>query len=140
MPLDTYTNLKATIADTLARDDLTSQIDDFINLVEARHKREIRFRSMLHRAQSTVDGRYLGLPAVFLEMQTLRLLTDPVTVLAEVNLQEMNRLRQTATGIPAHFTIHEEIEFDRAPDSSYSAEMIYYAELTPLSASNETNG
>ena len=29
MPLDTYTNLKATIADTLARDDLTSQIDDF---------------------------------------------------------------------------------------------------------------
>ncbi len=64
MPLDTYTNLKATIADTLARDDLTSQIDDFINLVEARHKREIRFRSMLHRAQSTVDGRYLGLSDV----------------------------------------------------------------------------
>ena len=35
MALDSYTNLKTAIANFLARDDLTSEIDDFIDLTEA---------------------------------------------------------------------------------------------------------
>lgn len=139
MALDTYDGLKAVIADTLDRDDLTSQIDDFIDLAETRHKREIRIREMLSRSAITVDDRQISLPTGFLEMKTLRLLTDPVTVLEEVNLYEMNRIRTETTDKPAFFTVHAEIEFDVTPAESYSGEIIFYKDLTPLDSNNPSN-
>lgn len=140
MALDTYENLKTEIAETLDRDDLTDQIDSFIDLAEARHEREIRIRDMIRRSQATASERYLALPSGFLQMQTLRLLTDPVTVMTELNLHEMNRQRIETTGKPKLYTVHNEIEFDRAPDDSYTAEMIYYGALTALSDANTSNG
>jgi hypothetical protein len=139
MALDTYAGLKAEIADHLDRDDLTTQIDSFIDLAEARHKREIRFRSMQNRVQASINDRYAALPTDFLGMQTLRLLTSPITVLSEVSLHEMNRLRRESSGTPQFFTVHEEIEFDRPPGLALTAEMIYYAELSPLSDLVTTN-
>ena len=46
MALDTYANLKTSIANFLARDDLTSEIDDFIDLTEADFNRRLRIRDM----------------------------------------------------------------------------------------------
>ena len=46
MALDTYANLKTAIADFLNRDDLTSSIDDFIDLAEAQMNREVRHWDM----------------------------------------------------------------------------------------------
>ena len=40
MPLSNYTELQASIADTLNRDDLTNQIPDFIRLAEAQLGRD----------------------------------------------------------------------------------------------------
>lgn len=139
MPLTNYTELKDEIADHLDRDDLTAKVDTFIDLAEARHAREIRIREMLKRSQTTIDERFEALPSGFLEMQSMRLLTDPVTVLSEVSLHEMTRLRQETTGKPEYFTVYSEIEFDRVPDSLYTAEMVYYARLTALSDANPTN-
>jgi hypothetical protein len=139
MSLDTYSNLKATIANFLDRDDLTAYVDDFIDLAEARHKREIIVREMISRSQASLSGRYMALPTRFVKMKTLRLLTTPVTVLTELNLHEMNRERDETTGKPLFFTVHEEVEFDVTPDSAYTAEMIYYASFSPLSDSNTSN-
>ena len=91
MALDNYTNLKTAIADHLDRSDLTSSIDDFIDIAEARFKREIRIQEMLTRESIVVDDRYVDLPIGFLEAKTVRLLTNPVTVLEEVNPHEMMR-------------------------------------------------
>jgi hypothetical protein len=140
MALDTYANLKTAIIDHLDRDDLVSHVDDFIDLAEARHKREILVREMLARAQSSVAGMFTSLPTRFIKMKTLRLLTTPLTVLTELNLHEMNRERATGTGKPMFYTIHEEIEFDITPDDTYTAEMIYYASFLPLSDLNTSNG
>lgn len=140
MSLSTYSGLKTAIADHLDRDDLTSQIDDFIDIAEARHRREIRIREMIQRATATASARYLALPARYVQMDSLRLLTDPVTVLTEINVHEMNRQRLESTGKPKFFTVHEEIEFDRTPDDSYTAEMLYYAHFQALSGSNTSNG
>lgn len=140
MSLDTYANLKTAIGNFLDRDDLTSNIDDFIDLAEARHKREILIREMIKRSQATTSGRFLALPNRFVKMKTLRLLTTPVTVLEEVNLYEMNRERESGTGKPTFFTVHEEIEFDTTPDDSYTAEIIFYASFVPLDDTNTTNG
>jgi hypothetical protein len=139
MSLDTYTNLKAEIADWLDRDDLTSRIDTFIDLAEAKHAREIRVRAMLKRAQATTSGKYMALPAGYRAMKILRLLTSPVTVLEQCNETELTRRAQDAQGKPEVFAIHEEIEFNRTPDDAYQAEMIYYCKLTGLSDNNATN-
>ena len=48
MALGTYSDLKTAVANHLARDDLTSVIDDFIDLAEARLSRELISRSQRH--------------------------------------------------------------------------------------------
>lgn len=139
MALDTFANLKSAIADELDRDDLTSQIPQFITLAEARHKRDIRIKEMINRSSITVDSRQISLPTGILETISFRLLTNPVTVLRYVDYHEMNRVRQETSGQPQYFTLANEIEFDVTPDSSYSGEIIYYKEETPLSDSNTSN-
>jgi hypothetical protein len=139
MPLDNYTNLKAEIANYLDRPDLSSEIDMFIDLAEVKHKRTVRIRELVKRAQaSTSTGtRYLALPTGFLEMRTMRLIAPVERMLRFVNEHEMNRLISSASGVPEYFTVHEEIEFERASDSVYTAEMIYYAAVDPLSDDSE---
>jgi hypothetical protein len=48
MALDTYSNLKTSIANYLNRSDLTSYLGDFITLTEARLNRELRVREMVN--------------------------------------------------------------------------------------------
>jgi len=141
MAFDTYNNLKSAIIDELDRDDLTSKVDDFIDLAEARHKEEIRFRGMIKRSQASASTRYVALPGDFLEMEMLRILSDPVAMPQQVDLVTLTRYRQAIDGIPAYFSIHEEIEFDVdiADASPLTVEMVYYGSLTALSDSNTSN-
>lgn len=139
MSLDSYSNLKTAILGHLDRSDLSSYVDDFIDIAESMHKRDIRIREMIQREAITVDNRQKAVPSGVLEIISLRLLTTPVTVLEEVNLHEMNRIRQETTGRPYRFAIHEEIEFDVTPAESYSGEIIYYGEVVALSDANTSN-
>lgn len=154
MSLDTYTNLKAAIIDELDRagdPDLSSRVDDFIDLAESLHRDgdddagvpPIRFRGMIARAQSDFADRYLALPIGFLQMETLRLFKSngAMFTISQVDLDELNRRRRpdTKPGVPCIYAIHEEIEFDRVPNEVLTAEMIYYKELTPLSDADQTN-
>jgi len=144
MSLDTFANLKTAIADTLDRSDLTNSIPDFITLAEARHKRSadtggIRIKEMINRDALTVNARQISLPTGYLEAINLRLLTDPVTVLTYTNYYELNRIRVETTGKPEYFTVGNEIEFDKAPDTSYNGEIVFYKAETALSDSNTSN-
>ena len=69
MALDTYTNLKTEIASYLNRDDLTANIDTFIDLAESRHSKDLRLREMaVNTTTDTVAGtKYITLPTGFLE-------------------------------------------------------------------------
>jgi len=137
--VDTYSDLKTEIANHLDRTDLTSSIDTFIDLAEARHKRDIRIREMITRYAITVDGRYEDLPTGFLEGITFRLLTDPVTRLEFLTLDQMASYRSETSGKPTKYTIGAQFEFDKAPDASYSGEVMYYKAVTAISDSNTTN-
>lgn len=139
MSLDTYSNLKTAISDTLDRNDLTDHIDDFIDIAEARHKRDVRIRQMIARESITVNNRQISLPDDFVEAIDLRLLTDPVTVLSNVTYHEMNRRRIESTGRPEIYTITNEIEFDKSPDTSYSGEIVFWHGQSALSDSNTSN-
>lgn len=138
MSLDTYTNLKTAINNWADRD-VSTYVDDFIDVAESMHQRDIRIREMIQRESLTVDTRQEAVPAGLLEVISLRLLTTPVTVLEYVNPHEMNRIREEVTGKPYRFTIHEEIEFDVTPSEAYSGEIIYYGAVTALSGSTASN-
>jgi hypothetical protein len=137
MAITTYDELKTAIQNYLDRDDLDE--DELIDLAEARHQRDIRIREMITRDSITVDSRQISLPSGFLEMLQIRLLTDPVTVLEEVNIHEMTRIRVETTGKPKWFVEQNEIEFDKSPDDSYSGEILFYKAFTALSDADTSN-
>jgi hypothetical protein len=93
MAFTSYTTLKSTIADYLARSDLTTQIPDFIRLAEERLRRDLRIRQMLKvaTATTTADDATVSLPADFLAMKDLHLDTTPVRVLQFQNTSNFFR-------------------------------------------------
>lgn len=140
MALTTYSELKTAIENYLDSDSLSAQIDDIIDIAEARHKREIRIRDMLEREEINVYDRYVELPDGFLEALSFRLLTEPcITTLIELNPHEMNRHRLEYERRPKYFTVRNEIELDVIPDDSYVGEILFYKALTPLSDTNTSN-
>lgn len=139
MSIATVSELRNAIADYLDDENLSTQIDDFIVLAEARHRREIRMREMLTRASLTVDARNVDLPDGFLEAVNIRLLTDPVTVVQELSLHEMTVIRSETTGKPIYYTVTSDLEFDKPADQSYSGEITYYKAFTALDDDNTSN-
>lgn len=140
MSLDTYTNLKTAIEGWLDRNDLNDKIDDFIDIAEARHQREVRIRQMLVRQPLIVNNRYVDVPTDFLEAKIIRILTDTARVpLTQVNIDELTRKSSVTDGFPYFFNVHAQIEFNRNPDQSYTGDIIFYTPQDALGDSNPSN-
>lgn len=138
MSFDSVSDLRNEIAGHID-ESVTSQIDTFIRLAEARHRRDIRMREQLTRADLTVDARNVALPTRFIQATEIRLLTDPVANLQDLPFDEMTQVRSETTGQPRYFTIGPDIEFDVVPDQSYSGQITYYQAFTALDDSNTSN-
>lgn len=137
MAINTYSTLQTAIGNWLARSDLTTVIPDFIMLAEAEFNRVLRVREMESRATATAT-EYLELPSDFLELRTVQLNTSPVTVLSQVSPEVIDGY--TTTGKPVCFTIIDNrIQLGPSPDSTYTVEIDYYAQIPALSGSNTTN-
>jgi hypothetical protein len=143
MAVDTYNNLKLAIADFLARDDLTSQIPDFITMAEARMSRELETRSQEKRATaSTVAGNeYLALPTDLREVREVKLNTTPLTVLSYYSPSALDtKFSSGGQGKPLGYSIvGDEIKLRPVPDAVYTMEIVYIGTITALSATNQTN-
>jgi len=140
MALGTYTELKSSIADFLNRSDLSAVIPDFITMCEADMNRTLRVREMSVRTRAPIDSQYVKLPSSFLGMRNIDLLTDPVTPLSYINLQNLDIHRSNkTTGKPLYYSIMQNnIEFAPVPDAEYTLEIIYYQKIPALSL-NPTN-
>lgn len=140
MALSTYLELKARIEGLSKRNDLGVNIDTFIDLAESDMWQNLKVREMEARATATVNTstRFLSLPDDFLRMRKLVLISGatqyPLLFSNPESLQVEN-----ASGRPRAFTVSGELEFDRVPDSEYTAEMHYYKDILPLDATNSTN-
>ena len=98
-----YTTLQATIANYLARDDLTATIPE-----EDRLARDLRIRQMLKVVTTTTtsaDGT-VEIPADFLAMKDLHISsTDPIqTVTFQSPSNFFRNTRATASGLPVFYT------------------------------------
>lgn len=149
MALSTYAELQASVADWLARSDLTDAIPDFIALAEAKFNRELRVPQMDTRATYTIDTdvdepAFLTLPGDFQSMRRIRLSSvtgqPTLSFLSTTQLDEYRTTRADSAGQPYYFSIFgTQIEFAPTPDSGYTVEMIYRANIPALTDSNTTN-
>ena len=141
MALDSYTNLKTAIANFLARDDLTSEIDDFIDLTEADLNRRLRIRAMENVSSFTIDSETEALPTGFLQVRSFHLVQNP-----KIALQYMTPFHQyetkgsSQTGTPKVYSIEgSNFRFSPLPDTSYTASLVFYIALDSLDGSTATN-
>lgn len=143
MALTNYSDLRTTVANYLARSDLTSVIPDFIRLAETRLRRELRIRQMLKVSTTTTTGgdSTVTLPADFLQLRDIHVATNPVSPVEYQSPSVFFRnSRTTESGIPRQYTIlGQEFQFAPTPDSSYTLQMLYYAAPDFLSDSNTSN-
>jgi len=143
MAITDYSSLQTTVANYLARTDLTAQIPDFIRLAEIRMRRELRIRQMMKSATTTTTGgdSTVALPSDFLEVRDLTIQTNPVRVISYVSPSVFSRnTRSTESGFPTDYTIlATEFKFAPIPDTDYTLEILYYASPDFLSVSNTSN-
>ena len=143
MAITTYSELQTTVANYLARSDLTAQIPDFIRLAEIRLRRDLRIRQMMNAATTTTTGgdAPVALPGDFLEVRDLVVQTNPVRPVNYVSPSVFSRnARVTESGVPTDYTIlATEFKFAPVPDSVYTIEILYYATPAFLAAGNVTN-
>lgn len=146
MAITTYAELQTSVADYLARSDLTLSVPTFIRLCEVHAQRQLRVRKMEKRSvASTQDGggdpsAYLAVPSDFLEARSFTLQTDPKIVMAYQAPNMLDTNYTTGSGRPEAFTIiGDNFKFGPTPDAVYTVELIYYAAIDPLTSTNTTN-
>jgi len=143
MALTTYDELKASIADFLNRDDLTSVIPDFISLAEADMNRGLRHWRQEKRSTAEIDTQYSAMPADFLEVISFHISSGDYRSLELVSKAQMQDRRYKSgdtSGKPAFYAITAgEIEVYPTPDGTYNAELYYYSRITALSDSDTSN-
>jgi hypothetical protein len=141
--MDTYAQLKSTIADYLNRDDLTSVIPTFIRLAESKFNRKLRVRQMVKRSTASIDTPFFAPPSDWLESKEFQLNTNPIVKLEFITEGYGNELRATryvAAGKPRYYTVvGNQLEFIPTPDAEYEGELTYYAKIPALSDSNTSN-
>jgi hypothetical protein len=143
MSLATYSDLQTSIANYLARSDLTSQIPDFITFAENRLRRELRIRQMLKSVTTaTVSGdNTVELPSDFLQVRDFVVMTNPIQPLSYSSPSALsNDPRASEVGVPMSYTIlANDFQVSPAPDGVYTVRLLYFAAPAYLSSSNTSN-
>jgi len=137
MSIGSYQELKDAIANFLARDDLTAQIPDFIQLAEARMSRELETREQEKRATATLTAgdEYIALPTDMREIRSVKLNVSPVKVLSYFSPIGLDtQYSSDGQGRPEGYSIvGKEMKLRPIPDTGYTAEIIYIGTLPAIS-------
>ena len=134
----TYATLKTDIAAWMHRDDLTANIDTFIDLFEARVNRNLRVPEMEKRATSTPTDAYIALPDDFLELRNIQINSNPVRLLEYASPQKIDAMSYL-TGTALYYTLVGN-EFQIHPSAADSeVEIAYYSKIPALDATTTTN-
>lgn len=140
MPFTSYAELKTAVADWLARDDLTSQVPDFITLAEKSLSRRLRtLDTETTSTLTTVAGtRTVALPTRFVAARSLWI--DDYNPLEFRTTNQGNFEYEDHSAQPRTYGITgSNFEFWPTPDAVYTINITYMASPEPLSDSNTTN-
>jgi len=151
MAISNYSELKTAIAAWMARSDLTSNLDDFIDLCEARvsyggqapyESEPIRILGTEQANESlTISSQTTALPTGFLEARSFYLdnsTNDPLDYFSPDRFWEANAANDTGT--PEIYTIQgTNIVVAPSPDVTYTGKLSYFKKMDALSDSATTN-
>lgn len=149
MSITTYSELQTAVANWLGRDDLTARIPEFIALAEAKMNRTLRCFQQEGRSTASVnlsntEPQFITLPTDFQMMKSLRLSgvtgKPRLQYLTNSQLDDYRTGVNDQTGQPQFFSVFgTELELAPTPDSAYTLEMIYRANIPALTNTNTTN-
>ena len=141
MALNNYSNLQTSIANFLARDDLTTEIVDFVALTEADFNRRLRIRAMENSSSFTIDSETETLPTGFLQARSFVIPTNPKTALQFMTpFHQAETQGSSETGKPRAYSIEgTNFRFSPTPDATYTATLVFYKAFDSLSVSVATN-
>ena len=139
MAISTYSNLRASVAAWLFRDDLTALITDFITLAESRINRDLRLREF----ETTASGSGSSFPMPDDAMSITRVAVqtaDGRTKVLPYAAPAQQSLYVSGSGdAPQAFAVLANTVTFLPPGSSASWELLYYPSIPELSDSNPTN-
>lgn len=143
MALGTYTELRAAIADWLNRDDLTAILPDFVALAEAELRRVLEADELRVYATLTLDSGQVALGTGVRNLESLALTSLATDGRVEIVTPERLFWWRTqygqAAGLPRFAALVDgDLLLAPTPDTTYSADAVYVAALTPL-ATTPTN-
>jgi hypothetical protein len=141
MALTNYTTFTATVESYLARNDLTNVIPDFVKLAQIRMSRDLRTEAMLKVATTTPTDNKVAFPTDFLELREIHFQGNPPVLLEFQTPDLFFRNGQTTLSGRSHYFTMLGTEFQFAPsqDTSYTIQILYYAQPTFISSTNATN-
>lgn len=141
MAIDTYTNLKAELAQWVGRrSDLATQIDTAIDLFEAWASRNLRVRQMEAEA-TAVAAEYLALPDDFMELRDIQWQGSQRRELSYVTPEYADRINCSgASGTPSYYTlVGDQLRLVPPPDSATPIRIDYWQRIPALSGTQATN-
>lgn len=135
MAFDTYATLKTQVATWMGRDDLTSNIGDFITLFEAWVNRRLRMRQQDTKTTLTTSSGIVALPTDYLSW---RRLTWTGSTGVELVYRTPSALRELfpafVTGIPSSFSVEGgNIVTADQDDTTGAFELEYFQKTAALS-------
>lgn len=146
------TSLTAAVTEYLARDNdttLINRIPTFIQLFEAKMNRMLFVPQMEKRSTTTVDTgdaepEFITLPTDFQSMRTVRLSgvtgKPRLQFMTPTQLEDYRYSIDNVADRPVYFSIFgDEMELAPTPNENYTLEMIYRANIAPLSDANTSN-
>lgn len=145
MAIESYSELKSSIADWLIRTDLTDVIPDFIHNAESRLQRDKRIRNFRFNSSFSVSAEEVGLPDNFRAVEVLA--HDGGTHfggLETASLDELTRINHDqggAAGVPTHYAIvrNDKLRFAPPPSDTYNLLFGYWETIPHLSDSLQSN-
>jgi len=144
MALSTYSELQATVANYLNRDDLATLIPTFITLTENRLNRELRVRANMVRATTTTTAgqAFYDLPSDLIELRNITYDSNSQShALRYLSPESVSREYGTVlSGQPRAYTnLGNDLKLTPTPDAAYTISINYYSQLRSLSDSVATN-
>ncbi len=141
MALTNYSAFVTTVENYLARTDLTSVIPDFIQMAQLRMSRDLRTEAMLKVATTSPSDNKVAFPTDFLELREMHFQGNPPIILEYQSPDLFFRNGQTSLSGRSHYFTMLGTEFQFAPsqNSSYTIQILYYAQPTFISSTTANN-
>lgn len=136
-----YADLTSAIASYAKRGDTAALAPTWIALVEAKLNRELAVAQLLARAPLVIAAEFTPAPADFVRLRAARLLDGPYGDVRCLSIEQMNarRAEQRSGTLDSVALIGGQLCVSPVPGQSWNLELIYYAEIPPLSAAAPSN-